>query len=434
MEAEREAVGCPPIPVRVVEEPMLREDVVREMLARLEQGQKVKRIARELGVDVKTVKRWRRVGQWQPRQTPARQRAIDAFAEFIGRRAPEVGWNGVVMHREVQALGFTGGYLQVQRFLQPLRSERHWASVATVRFETEPGRQAQVDFGQRRLWIADTEVTAHIFVLTLGFSRRVWARAYPNERLATVLDAHERAFQYLGGVPLECLYDNPRTLVLGRQAGSVLWHRVFEDFARYYGFTPRACQPYRARTKGKVESGVKYVKCNALAGRQFATWDHLNGWLEEWCLTIADQRVHGTTHERPIERFAREGLTPLGKRPPYRYERVRHRPVPADALVAIDAARYSVPVAYVGTTVRVHETPTHYELFHDTECIARHAKAARYGVAMEPAHYAGLLRLRPEPGAGLRPQWDLAYQPFGTVVVRDLALYEALAAAGGPRT
>jgi hypothetical protein len=110
---------------------------------------------------------------------------------------------------------------------------------------------------------------------------------------------------------------------------------------------------------------------------------------------------------------------------------VRHRPVPADALVAIDAARYSVPVAYVGTTVAVHETPTHYELFHDGQCIARHAKAARHAVAMEPAHYAGLLRLRPELSAGRRPQWDLAYQPFGTVAVRDLALYERLATTEG---
>jgi transposase len=148
---------------------MLREDVVREVLARLEQGQKVKRIARELGVTVKTVKRWRRRGQWRPRQAPARQRAIDTYAEFIRRRAPEVGWNGVVVHRELRTLGFRGGYLQVQRFLQPLRSERRWASIATMRFETEPGRQAQVDFGQRRLWIADTAVTAHIFVISWVF-------------------------------------------------------------------------------------------------------------------------------------------------------------------------------------------------------------------------------------------------------------------------
>lgn len=91
--------------------------------------------------------------------------------------------------------------------------------------------------------------------------------------------SHDRVDRpVLGGVPLSCLYDNPRTITLGRSAG----HPRFEDFARYYGFTPRACQPYRARTKGKVESGVKYVKRNALAGRRFASWAALETWLEEW--------------------------------------------------------------------------------------------------------------------------------------------------------
>ncbi|MBF6571141.1 MAG: transposase [Candidatus Binataceae bacterium] len=132
---------------------------------------------------------------------------------------------------------------------------------------------------------------------------------------------------------LSCLYDNPRTLVLGRSENKVLWHPLFEDFTRYYGFTPRACQPYRARTKGKVESGVKYVKRNALAGRRFSSWEELNGWLGRWSAEVADLRIHGTTHERPIERFAREQLTPLGSRPPYRYERVRLRRVANDALV-----------------------------------------------------------------------------------------------------
>jgi transposase len=105
----------------------------------------------------------------------------------------------------------------------------------------------------------------HFFVFTLGFSRRAVAYAYRNERLDTLLDGHERALRHFGGVPLSCLDDNPRTITTGRSAGHVLWHPRFEDFARYYGFTPRARQPYRARTKGKVESGVKYVKRNALA-------------------------------------------------------------------------------------------------------------------------------------------------------------------------
>jgi len=210
----------------------------------------------------------------------------------------------------------------------------------------------------------------------------------------------------------------------------VQWHPVFRDFARYYGYTPRACQPYRARTKGKVESGVKYVKRNALAGRRFASWDALNAWLEEWGSTVADQRLHGTTHERPIDRFARETLTSLGARAPYHYERERVRRVPADALVAIGAARYSVPVQYVGTTVTVPEMAAHYEIFAGRACIARHAKAPRYAVVMERIHYQGLFRpggLAPAAGP---PQWDPAYQPLGEVMVRDLRRYAAAAEGG----
>jgi transposase len=124
-----------------------------------------------------------------------------------------------------------------------------------MRYETGPGEQAQVDFGQLHVWIGEHRERVHVFVMTLGYSRRLWVRAYPHERLGAMLDGHERAFRHFGGVPLTCLYDNPRTLVLGRQERAVRWHPVVEDFARYYGFTPRACQPYRARTKGKVESG-----------------------------------------------------------------------------------------------------------------------------------------------------------------------------------
>jgi len=140
-------------------------------------------------------------------------------------------------------------------------------------------------------------------------------------------------------------------------------------------------------------------------------------------VTVADVRVHGTTHERPIDRFAREALTPLGSQPPYHHTAIRRRVVAADALVAIAAGRYSVPVRYVGQIVDVHETATHYRILAGETCIAQHAKAGRHAV-MEPAHYAGLLR----PGA---PRWDPAYQTLGTVETRDLTLYEALSTLGG---
>jgi transposase len=408
-----------------VEEGMLRGDLVREIIARKERGEGIKQIARELGVDRKTVRRWLRVGGWQPRRPRSRRRPIEQFSEFIARRGPEVGWNGVVLHRELRELGFTGSYQQVQRYLKPCRAQRKWAALATVRFETGPGEQAQVDYGQLRVWIGEQLETVHVFVLTLGYSRRLFSYAYRDEKLASLLDGHERAFRHFGGVTLSCLYDNPRTLVLGRRDNRVVWHPLFEDFARYYGFTPYACQPYRARTKGKVESGVKYVKRNALAGRRFTSWEELNGWLERWSSEVADRRIHGTTHQQPRERFAHEQLTPLGTRPPYRYERVQARRVANDALVAVGAARYSVPAEYVGRLVSVQESANHYEFFHEGKLLARHPKAARHSVSMDPAHYAGLLRVGGEAAMPPAPRFDPNFDPLGEVMVRDLALYEA---------
>lgn len=310
--------------------------------------------------------------------------------------------------RELRDLGFEGGYLQVQRFVRPLRDAKRWTSVATVRFETEPGRQAQVDYGQMRVWIA--------------------------ERLERI-DGHERSFRHFGGVPLECLYDNPRTVTLGREKGRVLWHPVFEDFARYWGFTPRVCQPYRAQTKGKVESGVKYVKRNALAARRFHGFAELEAWLAQWSVEVADVRTHGTTFARPIDRFAAESLTAIGDRAPYRFERVRLRVVPPDALVSIAASRYSVPVRFVGETVRVHETADHYEIYHrEVAPIARHAKVGRHAVVMEREHYRGLLRPGAKPGEVRPPRFHPRFLALGgDVAIRGLDTYAKGSGAGGGR-
>ena len=277
-----------------------------------------------------------------------------------------------------------------------------------MRFETEPGEQAQVDYGQLQVWIGEQPETVHLFVFTLGYSRRLFTRGYRNERLATLLDGHERAFRHFGGVTLTCLYDNPRTLVLGRSENKVLWHPLFEDFARYYGFTPRACQPYRARTKGKVESGVKYVKRNALAGRRFSSWEELNGWLERWSAR-GRRPAHPRDHPRAADRSLCPRATDSAGDPTALSLRTGAvAPVANDALVAVGAARYSVPVEYVGLMVSVQESTEHYEFFHQDQLVARHPKAARHSVVMEPAHYAGLLRVggvRPHRGAAaLRSQ------------------------------
>ena len=179
------------------EERMLRGDLVREIVSRKERGEGIKRIARELGVDRKTVKRWLRLGAWQPRRHQPRPRPIDPFVKFIERRGPEVGWNGMVLLRELVSLGFTGSYQQLQRYLKPHRAQRKWAELATVRFETGPGEQAQVDYGQLRVWIGEQPETVHLFVVTLGYSRRLFTYAYRNEKLASLLEATSARFATL---------------------------------------------------------------------------------------------------------------------------------------------------------------------------------------------------------------------------------------------
>ena len=409
---------------------VLKEQQVQEIVGRLARGESVSAIAATLGIDRKTVRVWREHGGWHPRRAGPRPSILDRHADWLRARATEVAYNCAVLLRELRAKGYPGSLGQVHRFVRPLRVAARQAARATVRFETPPGQQAQVDFGQRRVWIGEREVAAHVFVCTLGYSRRLFAVAFPHERLDAVLAGHEQAFQHFGGVPLQVVVDNARPVVLERSGERTVWHPVYADFAAYYGFAPWAHWPYRPQTKGKVESGVGYVKKNALAGKRFGSWSQLNAWLLEWATTVADVRLHGTTHERPIDRFAAERLTPLDARPPYVRERVKLRIVPPDALVAIGASRYSVPVRYVGQEVRIRETTGGYEILHEDLVIARHVRVARHQVVMEPAHYAGLLRPGGRTPPAPPPRFDPGYPAEANVEIRDLGVYAALVEEG----
>ena len=159
------------------------------------------------------------------------------------------------------------------------------------------GVEARVRFGGE-------PAEVHIFVLTLGYSRRGWAEGYEHERMESLLAAHEHGFEHFGGVTREILYDRMRTVLQGERDGAKRWNPTFQAFAQHWGFEPRVCRPYRAQTKGKVESGVKYVKRNFLPGRMFRDLEDFNAQLAAWQAEIADLRIHGTTHEPPIERFA----------------------------------------------------------------------------------------------------------------------------------
>jgi transposase len=408
---------------------MVTETVVEQVVQALARGEAVSAIARAYDLDRKTVRAWRRRGAYVERAARPVVSQLDPYRAWIAKRAPEVDFNATVLHRELQEQGFTGSVIIVRRAIVPLRATA--TPTATVRFETGPGEQAQVDFGQVRVWIADVQVPAQIFVMTLGFSRRLFAVAFARQRVREWLGGHEFAFQHFGGVTDRVIVDNAKAMVLAHTRGAVAWHPTYADFAGYYGFRPWACAPYRPQTKGKVESGVKYVARNALAGKRFHSWAHLNAWLLEWATTIADQRVHGTTHERPVDRFTREALTPLDGRPPYAFAHVRERVVANDALVSIDGSRYSVPVHLPGTTVTVREHATDFTIWQRDTLVATHARQGRQQVVMVPAHYAGLLRVDRTPLTAMPPQYDPRYVTSGDVAIRDLGVYERFAASTG---
>lgn len=411
---------------------MVAETVVEQVVQALARGEAVSAIARAYGIDRKTVRHWRQRGRYGPRTRRPVVSCLDPYRDWLTRRAPEVGYNAAVLHRELCEQGFVGSGILVRRAVAPLRATAV-PSLATVRFETGPGEQAQVDFGQVRVWIADVAEAAQVFVMTLGYSRRSFPVAFPRQRMRDWLAGHELAFQHFGGVPDTVVIDNAKAMVLRHTRETIQWHPTYADFCGYYGVRPWACAPYRPQTKGKVESGVKYVARNALAGKRFHSWTHLNAWLLEWATTIADQREHGTTHEIPAVRFAQEALTPLDGRPAYALAHIRERQVATDALVRIDGARDSVPAQLVGAMVTVREHASDFTIWHRDRVVATHARHARHQVVMQPAHDAGLLRVDQTPLAQQPPQYDPRYRSTGVVEVRDLAVYAhfATAACGG---
>ncbi|BAC47205.1 bll1940 [Bradyrhizobium diazoefficiens USDA 110] len=243
-----------------------------------------------------------------------------------------------------------------------------------------PGRQLQIDFGERLVEIGGVKIKAFVFVATLGHSRLLHVRAFRAEKQEHWFAGLESAFAIFGGVPEEVLMDNPRALVVRHDAVSRLVQ--FNDrliaFAKHWGFRPRACAPYRARTKGKTENGVGYVKKNAIAGHSFASWEAFEAHLVEWEREVANVRIHGTTGEAPIVRFARDEahrLKPLCGQPSFGSLRELTRVVGHDCAVEIDTNGYSVPWRLIGERVAVTVAAGEVRIRHGMHQVAIHKQS-----------------------------------------------------------
>jgi transposase len=397
-----------------------------------EQGLSITDIAEITGADRKTVRKWLRQ-PGPPRYGPRAPQPskLDPYKPYLDERLSAGVWNAVVLLRELRDRGYTGGYSILKDYLHPKRQATR--EVAVRRFETPPGQQAQVDWGHLGV-LEDGERRQAVwgFVFTLGHSRAMYTDAATDQKLDTFLRLHEAAFEMLGGVPQEILYDRIKTVVLGTdERGEVRWHPIFLDFARYWGFRPRLCRPYRAQTKGKVESGIRYVKRGFLPGREASSLEDFRSQLRAWVAGIANVRVHGTTHQVVREAWQAEQahLQPLAGRPPYPYVPEVRRRVGRDAYVAYGANRYSVPWAAAGRDVWIREIAGRVEIYSGHERLAGHPLCAgRHQVLTEPQHHRGM----PFHASPARASATIAIQVSSPQVeVRPLAIYEAVGAAGG---
>lgn len=409
---------------------MRTPDEVAAMLRLSALGWGTKRIASELGCSRNTVKRYIEAQGWSAYRRPRRAGKLDGLEAWLADRFRQHRGNADVVRQELEREhGLTVSLRTIERAVAPLRQALQAEARATMRFETPPGRQLQIDFGERQVSIGGEAVRVYLFVATLGYSRRCYVQAFRHDRQSAWFDGMEGAFAQFAGLPQEVLLDNARALVDYHDAETreVRFNKRLLAFAQYWGFKPRACAPYRARTKGKDERGVGYVKRNAIAGHSFESWSALEAHLAWWMREIADVREHGTTGEAPIERFQRAEATALRSldgRPPFRQVRDLIRRVQADCCVEVDTNAYSVPWRLIGETVRVVVAGGRVGIQHGGVEVASHPEtASRHQRLVEPMHLAGVTPAWP----GARPADPLPEPPPPTAdLLRPLQEYERL--------
>ena len=246
--------------------PVFQEDTEASVLGqqqwqavheRRSRGQSISAIARDLELDRKTVRSCLQQASWRPYRREATGSLLDEHQAWLTERAPQVNFSARILWQELCAQrGFAGGYVIVRRAVAPLRLAASAGSLTQRRFETGPGEQAQCDWGQITVPLNGMRTEIHIFVMTLGYSRRGFAQGFLRERMPDLLAAHEAAFAHFGGRCEFLLYDRMRTVVLGTSQGRPRLNTTFANFATHWGFTPRLCQPYRAKTTDEVEQSL----------------------------------------------------------------------------------------------------------------------------------------------------------------------------------
>lgn len=414
------------------------------------QGRSIRSIAKTLGISRNTVRRYLR-DERPPGYAPRPKRAsiLDPHKDYLERRLkekPEI--HATVLLRELRARGYTGQITLVKDFIRPLRDEERRIRELTVRYESEPGEQLQVDWGEFDRLPCGRKLYG--LVAVLGWSRADFVYFTTRMVVQELLGGLVEAFEYFGGLPRKLLLDNAKTVVLrrGETVRDSTLHPRFLDFLGHYGLELQLCRPYRAQTKGKVERPVDYVRTSLVYPNQgrLTTPEAWNRAARHWLDTVANVRIHGTTRERPIDRLPREGLTPIASVRPYDLTWTEPRRVAKDCHFSFEGNRYSVPWQHGGAAVLVRRLPgVRIEVERAGEVIATHGLRPGKGQTITlPEHVAGLWQRtlgrraasasEPAHGSvGSVPALPAASAVWGLpeveVETRDLSVYEHVALA-----
>jgi transposase len=331
---------------------MVTMEVFMDILAMHRNGMSQRKIAAKLGIHRNTVKRY--ISDKQPpkyRKNKRRDSILAPYHQLIRDWLDQDDFTATWIFDKLKELGYAGGYDTVRCFVKQIKAQK--ARQAFIRFETEPARQAQMDWADFKIDSVDGPSRwLYLFALILGYSRALFAWFVEHCTLETFMDCHINAFGYLGGVPKEILYDNMKHVVIGRKERKVTFNHEFVHFAAHYGFTPIACMPYSPWVKGKVERPINYIRERFWRGYHFESIEQANADLRRWLDTVANSRVHGT-HRQPVsERWQQETvlLTPC---PATDYDTAIkvYRKVYKDCRVAYNANHYIVPADVVGKKI-----------------------------------------------------------------------------------
>lgn len=357
-----------------------------------QKGMSYKEISKKYHIDPRTAKKYAEADTKPVYQLRERKPSkLDPFKKQMDIWLEEAPYSAVRIFEKMQEQGFDGKYSIVKEYVRSKKQDLD--ERATVRFETMPGLQGQVDwaFFEDHLVIENgSPKKLYCFLMILGYSRIRYIEFVTDMSTNTLIRCHQNAFRYMGGYPQEILYDNMKQVVVKRllkQEDSTL-NSQFEDFAGFYGFKPVLCRPYRGQTKGKVERTVAFVRDNFMTGIQYNSLNDLNGQALSWCNKV-NAKEHATTGEIPFHRLREEPLSPLSRE--YIMDKINLRRVEKDCLISFAGNKYSVPAEYVGRDVAVVGLDNMLAAYYEGKQIALHKISYQTkDMVVNPKHYQKL--------------------------------------------